>query len=87
VICAPAAWWALWEAMAPFYLVCFIAWCIEQCEVWWLITWWFVHGFMWCMLDASELAGAPANAASVPATASRRIAVELIFIGPPPIEV
>ena len=25
------------------YFVCFIAWCIEQCEVWWVIIWWLVQ--------------------------------------------
>jgi hypothetical protein len=39
------------------------------------------------MLDARELVGAPASATSVPVTASRRIGIELIFIGAPPVAV
>jgi len=69
------------------YFVCFMVWCIEQWEVWCVITWWCVQGFMWCMEDASELAGTPASATTVAAAASRRIGFELIFIGAPPIAV
>jgi len=71
-------------ALPARYFVCFIAWCIEQCEVWWVIIWWLVQLFMWCMLDADELAGTLASATSVPVTASRRMGFELIFIGDPP---
>ncbi|HEY5288004.1 MAG TPA: hypothetical protein VIJ50_12955 [Solirubrobacteraceae bacterium] len=52
--------------------------------MWWVIIWWLVQLFMWCMLDAGELAGTLASATSVPVTASRRMGFELIFIGDPP---
>jgi hypothetical protein len=39
------------------------------------------------MLDARELVGVLASATSVPVTASRRIGVELTFIGAPPVAV
>lgn len=54
-----------------------------QWLVWWVMSWWFVHVFMWCMEgldDATALADVAASAAVVASEASSRTTLELVFM-------